>query len=757
MKKLILFFIVLFIFPMLSEAQRGKGKERLEERKRKEKQKEEFKYFNQVFGVDDNDFEVSKVEDKWKDEPVVILCQKVHISFLRETRSNTGGSKTKGIIRKRVKIQDKSSLDDFSEFYYQESDAFALNLIKPDGSKTELDLGKAVKVETEIPRFYSSSFQSSDYFKLAIPNLEVGDIIDYTKIFTEKYTSIIQLVTPISSSYPIQNQEIIFDVDKLWNFNYNSFNGAPKFKRVAEGGVDLNGRKRKSVKRFLLKDEMRDTEKKEIWVHELRNEPLIKIMARPPGYGSKKNKDIIETNIDLKESFKIFKDMSDASLTPYITYYTDRNMMNKLSKSEKVDHIYNAIRMSFMNQAAVVEIYREMGSAAAVAAVQELNSATAKILTSMDKYYEIKDEIFVYYFSQKLTKHKIEHDIVAVVPRSYGDVESVVVKDEINYGIYVPSTEKYYWRVDNYLGAGQMDYSFYKAKGYKIQSNELRSKNPTIKSVEIEESDYKENGYINDIKIKIEADNKTLSFDHQLKLTGAYKSVYHSLFLFQEEYLKEDQELLTTEKQKKEFEEQQAKMKKKAARRSKRNTSTPKVDVEGIKSELSEKKKERVENWLTDDFELEKLMKCEVNSYGRFEDDLKVNMVYSSSELIKKAGPNLIFDIGKLIGSQVALDDEDVKERTCEADVNFAKTIENNLVIILPEGFKAEGIDQLDMNVDNAYGAFISKIEVEGNILRLNTRKTYKKQTIPTTNWSDMVEVLEAAYEFTQKKVILKK
>ena len=71
-----------------------------------------------------------------------------------------------------------------------------------DGTKEEIDISKAVKVETDVPRSYSSSYQSSDYYKIAIPNLEIGDILDYFKVFTENYTSDINIIAPISSYYP---------------------------------------------------------------------------------------------------------------------------------------------------------------------------------------------------------------------------------------------------------------------------------------------------------------------------------------------------------------------------------------------------------------------------------------------------------------------------------------------------------------------------------------------------------------------------
>jgi hypothetical protein len=172
---------------------------------------------------------------------------------------------------------------------------------------------------------------------------------------------------------------------------------------------------------------------------------------------------------------------------------------------------------------------------------------------------------------------------------------------------------------------------------------------------------------------------------------------------------------------------------------------------------LSEKKKENIKDWIRQDHDTEEIKEFKVLSNGRFGDDLKAQIKYDAKDYIKKAGPNLIFDIGKMIGSQIELDEDDIKERTKDAQINFAKTIENNITLELPDGYKAEGIDNLNMSVENEFGAFISEAKMEGNKLKVSTMKIYKNQTVPAKEWSKMVEMLELAFKFSQQKIILKK
>ena len=178
-----------------------------------------------------------------------------------------------------------------------------------------------------------------------------------------------------------------------------------------------------------------------------------------------------------------------------------------------------------------------------------------------------------------------------------------------------------------------------------------------------------------------------------------------------------------------------------------------------ISDELAEKKKDAIENWLKGDFEVDELESFKVLSNGRFPDNnvLSLEANFTSKDYLKKAGPNLIFDIGKLISGQIELEEEEIKERKKAIELGYSRTIKNEFKITLPDGYKAQGLDALNMNVDNVFAAFISEAKQEGNILFINTSKIYKSQSISKNDWTQLVEMLETAYKFSQKKIILKK
>jgi hypothetical protein len=740
MKNLCLIFSLVIAFPFFSFGQDDNPLE----------------YYKLVLGESDGDFEVTEAPAEWKDESAVILCQKTYISFLGDKRRK--GTKTKGITRKRVLIQDQTALDDYSEYHYQSSDAVGLFIIKPDGKKEEIDISKAVKVETDIPRSYASSYQSSDYYKIAIPNLAIGDILDYFKVFTEEYASDVNLIAPISSSYPIKYQELIFDVEKRWKFRYNSFNGSPDFVQNMKGGLDGKGRNSVDVTRFVIKDEMRPTYQDVRWDYENLTEPIIKIMASPIPKGVKvsKKKKQVQRGTTVKDLFKPLTDLKNmppiVSSRAYTSgVYTLGSYIKDLNFSGDSDlkvasKIYYALRLGFIHQMAN---YSVRPTSTNKRAIQAAESDRYKKLITPDEYYKMSDSYFAYYFKQQLNEERITSEYVVAVPRFYGDLESVVLDREVVIGIYIPSTKKYYWPFDNYSSAGEMDYRLFNTPVY--HTDKLYSIEPSKEMTPT--SKYRNNSYINNLELKIVGDNNDLEFEHEVTFRGAYKQQYFGFMLYQEKYIEEDDERIALGK----IKIAQKKIDLKVNKRKKKKNKISAEDMAEIKSELSEQKKENIKDWIRQDHDTEEIKEFKVISNGRFGDDLTAQIKYDAKDYIKKAGPNLIFDIGKMIGGQIELDEDDLKERTKNIEINFAKTIENNITLELPEGYKAEGIENLNMSIENEFGAFISEAKMKGNKLKVSTTKIYKNQTIPAKEWSKMVEMLELAFKFSQQKIILKK
>jgi len=152
-----------------------------------------------------------------------------------------------------------------------------------------------------------------------------------------------------------------------------------------------------------------------------------------------------------------------------------------------------------------------------------------------------------------------------------------------------------------------------------------------------------------------------------------------------------------------------------------------------------------------DDFELLK--------DGRYGDTalLQYKEKFTLKKLLSKAGKNYIFEVGKLIGDQIKLSQEEMQGRKVDIWIPFARTIENNITVNIPAGYTVDGLQDLNSSVDNESGSFISTAKVENDKLVITSRKIYKKNFDKKEAWPNYIAFLEPAYKFSQAKVVLKK
>ena len=75
----------------------------------------------------------------------------------------------------------------------------------------------------------------------------------------------------------------------------------------------------------------------------------------------------------------------------------------------------------------------------------------------------------------------------------------------------------------------------------------------------------------------------------------------------------------------------------------------------------------------------------------------------------------------------------------------------------MPDGYTVDGLQDLNMNIDNPSGTFISTAVANGNKLTISTRKIYKNTFDKKEAWPNYIAFLEPAYKLSQAKVVLKK
>jgi len=176
-----------------------------------------------------------------------------------------------------------------------------------------------------------------------------------------------------------------------------------------------------------------------------------------------------------------------------------------------------------------------------------------------------------------------------------------------------------------------------------------------------------------------------------------------------------------------------------------------------------EKKKEQAEN-MEDvakrdvSYTIANYKDYEFTSLGRLDENdlvLKENFTIDK-DFLKRAGPNYLVPIGQLIEDQVAIKEDEI-ERSKNIYMAFARSFNNDITVMLPEGYTIDGLEKLNINVSNSTGGFTSKATLEDQKLIIKTKKWYEHLYEPKEKWPEMIAFLEGAFQFSQQKVLLKK
>ena len=89
--------------------------------------------------------------------------------------------------------------------------------------------------------------------------------------------------------------------------------------------------------------------------------------------------------------------------------------------------------------------------------------------------------------------------------------------------------------------------------------------------------------------------------------------------------------------------------------------------------------------------------------------------------------------------------------------MGFLRSSRNIINFIIPAGNKVVGIQNLNMNIDNEVGTFAVQAASDGNILNILVKKHYKQMTVKEESWANLLDMLDGALNFSQKRILLKK
>ena len=751
-------FAILFLsigfYPSIVFAQKSKTP------KIKQKEKSKPKPIELTDVSTDESFEAMEAPEKWKNESAVTLSQSQHFTYGKEGKKKVSESI---LFRKRVKLQDETAVKEFAERFYNETPeitpshkisgvmsamialyktTFAtayevdvvFNIIKPNG--------EVIKVDSFDSYTKTISYVEVEAQKLIIPELEVGDIVDYAykkrqvlrPFDTESFDTVFVKLT---QDYPIVKQTIEIDLGEGISSTIKSLNGAPKFQAIVAG------------KQYQMMDEMRHKTSNEKWALSYRSEPAIKFQAHyserintegesAEGLSVKELEVILNHKIEEASGYK-----HKSTLLKYINqHHPDEKNKRKLVNSiyYYFRHIVKGSESEYFTPEPPLSGWDMVGlsKAETKAAIGEQSNIQLQIT-------EVSDLDFVKTLSEVFEELGIKASIQAAMPRFFGSVEELVSPEELTLFLKVQLKSGDVILTNFGRDTQVGDYP------EALEGAQIVYQNPKLSedASRLPSGTFKDNHTEILTTIGFNEDMDALNLTRSVSHIGKQRSRYSKDIVVSSDFLA------------KEYEKYPSLVEMKGSAAGK------KYERENQSEEMKERKEvEKPKRLILSKSLAAKELQTKISKYKKFKllqdgryhtkPKLKYQEEISVEDLLQESNGTYTIEIGKFIGIQEKIT-EDMQGRSHDIYFPYAQSFNYEITLNTPASHTIESLESLNTSVDNETGSFISVAKLEGNQLIIEAHKAYKNSFEPKENWTKMLEFLEAAYQFSQQKVVLKK
>jgi hypothetical protein len=683
-------------------------------------------------------FAVNTVPAKYIKESAVIFGFKRELSIDKKSKS---GFLTKGerslifyeTVRFKIKLNDKNAVNAFTEFYFRYSDkedGFSAKIYKNGGSITTVNLADAVKVESagSVPEFFKSFFDlelnaQNRYYKVAIPDLEPGDILEYATITKSKLdvrgNGIIQFSPQYelcSKNYPILFNQIVIETDDKSYFKALSKNGAPEFKKEASNNSEFF--------RYVFTDADRPTEKDVNFINAYRQQPFTKFQVI---YSNKEDVKgvLMGTKGEIKSKFskeelakKAWEDYSqtgeyfigNATVQSYVTsIWTDLKKLGAKDwdENEYIKNVYYRLR---------------------------------NMVLFRDNY--LNDQTAAYLFGSLLYQKDIKSDVIISVSNSIGEVNDILFDSEIRYVTRVGKT--YYFNFTDHSNPGDLVENLMGSQAYLIKEPERKSGNQVIEPVTLLTANASQNTGFYELNVSLNTDLNTLAVSRTSTYKGVSKNRNISEALKFTSYMFDDYKNYNgndpTEKMRGKQEDDYY------------------SSLKTIKERYAEEKPKFIKEELQKEYGKKAIYKnFKLLSDGRSlkNADLKFTEDFELQGMVRKAGKKLVINIPGMVGSQLKFKKEE-RKRNNDIDVSYARALGWIINFKIPDGYTLEGLNELTTTIENEIGTYKCNATQANGTATIEIKKIYKKSSFSKDKWSEMLAFVDAAYNTSFKNVLLK-
>lgn len=702
----------------------------------------------EIWNSGDKAFDVKEIPEKYKNESAVIIAKSFEVANSSQKKFKMihvwGGSVKQyryfTTIRQRVLIRDKAALDDFSTLNYNKvvdntaRIAFSkiINTSKTYiGAKIFKIDGKNISMNPDEEEVLIKNSDKSKEGKIAIPDLQVGDILDYYIRIEEVIEDQSRVRGPnlffLGAEYPILYYNVKYNLDKKCGADIMNMNGAKPMRQRINDDRDI-------VLEFTEKDLSKISNT--LWTSEARQVPYYVVRYGFPGAdivakaGEVKTGPFTETYKNaLKRTYmdsRIVDHLPEKNLEEYF----GRKKIKELPPDSIVNYLFNYYH------------WYEYGSFSTTAVSNGRN------YNGMRYFY------LAVTFSELLKRiYNIENDIVIVCNRYSGRLNEVFGIGDFETFVRVTGGGKLTWLCFNnfFQNAGQLAAS-YQGEDALMLTREGRGRKHDYTDIEtpikLPVAKSSENLLTENLKVSFIKDNlQLIRVERSCSQTGAMKG-------------NDQKNLLLAEDVEAGF----------AALINKKKTTDILAQTKATRAQASEvqaaldKERFKQKDYFTEEIkgqfgqEPKELISYSIlnNGFSIEQPAFEYTEVFSMENFVKKAGSNFIFDAGRLMGVYTRAEEKE-RIRTLDIYMSCARTITYNFEITIPAGYTAKGIDELNKKVNNDIASFSAVAKQGGNVINVTVSRTYNSNFEPAANWPRLLSVMDAAADFTGMKLLLEK
>ena len=660
------------------------------------------------------------------------------------------------VVREMVKVNDKNAVSNYSELsftQFQKSSGFyssdkattyvGVRVIKPNGSIKEINADDIV---------LTKDAKAEKKARVAIPDLQPGDILDYF-IATEQFMTNDLSTKPyqvlLFDEAPVLSLSFHAQLGKKYAIEYRSYNGAPELK----------------VSKNDAKDIIVDVEKNNIppfetslWVAPGMQLPFIRmnISLGYKGLGSK--------YMDAKKPGEVSKNTSseeflDAKASSLSSQYHSGYWM-KAAKAEYDDIESDAKKKAKQSGINFKDLNDEEKAAYLYYTLRytrflnfNIDKLAEKINSGNARYNGFSFQLFCLLKAAGLKP-------AILISNTHDGLRSseIMDADDLTATTYLPGSNKFFnlrslfdvplVTPDAIEGVTNTKSFTFNHPAVIMNYSKIMGLTNVADGFNVPVSSSDKNAHIENLKLSLATGSNDLAVQRSTTLKGFYKVDAQSNLILYEDFYESERKAFNDDKTLIEQLED--------GRKSKKYVD----EVKSAFAEARKKQKQSFESEARDWFEQEV---TDLKNYKT--DNLGVrhtapDFVYSSSfnlgGMVKKAGNNFIVEIGKIQGQPLKIKEEQ-RKRDLDVYMPFARSIEYNIELQIPDGYTAEGIAALNKNVKNETGFFTAEASATDKLVTIKIKKHYLHNFEPAQNWDKLIAFTDASNEWVNGKFLLKK